>query len=91
MRSRGYLRQPAPAGAGYRLDRGEVVLRGRARQLRRTAAIAAGLFLAQWPMRAVVTGDLHAVQPMAVAISVRLSLLVDAMFISAYLALAARA
>lgn len=99
MASSGYVAGQAGAGGGYRLDTFDAVLTGRCRELTRTALIVVGLFVAQWPLRKAAEGTWDNViaegvapgHPLLVEVPGRLSLVIDAALIIAYVFVAYRA
>ncbi len=91
MESSGYVEQGGRAGEGFRLDAAMVVQRGRWREFRQTILIAVGLFFLQQPFRQVVEGDLPSVYTFPLVVPGRLSLLIDVLFVVAYVFVAYRA
>ena len=86
-----YTNQGGRAGQGYRLDSFDVVQKGRRREFRRTGLITIGLFLLQGPLRSAASGDRTSEYSFSAEVPGRLSLLVDVLFILAYLLVAYRA
>ncbi len=96
MESSGYVKQTGRSGEGVGLDAALVVQRGRWREFGRTLLIAAGLLVLQQPLRLTLqpfgfVDRLDSVHEFDDVVPARLSLIVDALFVLAYLLVAYRA
>ncbi len=90
MSTDGYAIQPSRSGDDFRLRRSAVEYRGRRNELVVTMVITTLLFLVQQPLRHVAEGKWESSNVSAGDTALRLSLLIDAAFIIAYLLLAFR-
>ncbi len=95
-RSTGYAPVVQTSGPRYQLDSREMVRRGRYRELRRSIWIVLGLYAAQWPLREVIKSGwkpagTYLGYHVPLAVPVRMSLVLDALLIMAYVLLAYRA
>lgn len=92
MESSEYVGYEGPReGKGVGLVAAKAVQRGRWREFRRTLLIAAALVAVQLPLRFVVKGKLDSVHDIALVVPGRLSLIVDVLFVIAYVFVAYRA